>query len=84
MNKIIWRTIRKQAKSKGEKYAKLYIHSLSDSLKNRQIQKKKNSRKMKTEMLLVDPEIPPGSSALEVDSLLSEPSQKPVDTHYYV
>lgn len=37
---------------------------------------------MKTEMLLVDPEI----LGLQhwVDSLLSEPSQKPVDTHYYV
>ena len=32
---------------------------------------------MNTEMLLVDPEIAPESPALEVDSLLSEPSQKP-------
>ena len=41
LNKVIWRSIRKQAKSKGEKYAKLYIHSLTDYLKNRQIQQKK-------------------------------------------
>lgn len=37
---------------------------------------------MNTEMLLVDPEIAPESPALEVDSLLSEPSQKPHGEQY--